>query len=205
MGAPLLTKRKRVCLCQKKRKADTAANEKMERDGFAPAAPGPKSTQTVPQTTDSTPLPLPPDAEDKVDLKCLLTDFSYQFIVRDAFGEDGLSRLMDKARQMKCPPQEVKHNKKGTIGLSSAIAALLATYSFALLTTTLNQYSALTFKYSAFCHLIIALFILFCYYYLFRLLGNRVLRINKELCFYKDYITIIDEIGDETHNSRKEC
>lgn len=87
-----------------------AIDERMERDGFAPAAQAapnatasilPEDSQARPkQAPDKVnPFPLPPDAEDKVDLKRLLTDFSYQFSVRDAFGEDGLSRLMDKARQ----------------------------------------------------------------------------------------------------------
>lgn len=100
-----------------------AIDERMERDGFAPAAqatpgmdgsPAPDvsqsatkqipSTENIPQTehrqtTDPKPPLLPPDAEDKVDLNRLLTDFSYQFTVRDAFGEDGLARLLDKARQ----------------------------------------------------------------------------------------------------------
>ena len=80
-----------------------AIDERMERDGFATAAPEPESTREqnpLPETAPQRePLLLPPDAEEKVDLKRLLTDISYQFTVRDAFGEDGLSRLLDKARQ----------------------------------------------------------------------------------------------------------
>lgn len=106
-----------------------AIDERMERDGFAPAAQATPqtdgslapdasqsvtrqipSTENIPQTdhrqtTDPKPPLLPPDAEDKVDLNRLLTDFGYQFTVRDAFGEGELARLLDKARQAVQKPE----------------------------------------------------------------------------------------------------
>lgn len=56
--------------------------------------------QPIPKST-GLPEYLAPTVEDKVDLDRLLTDISYQFTVRDVFGEDGLARLLEKARQAK--------------------------------------------------------------------------------------------------------
>lgn len=77
----------------------------MERDGPAPAArehtqhtKSAQGTEHRQQVTRKAPAQMPPTSENEVDLDRLLADIGYQFAIRDAFGENGLARLLKKAR-----------------------------------------------------------------------------------------------------------
>lgn len=95
-----------------------------------------------------------------------------------------------------------------TVTLISLLSTLLITYSFSLLALGLSDLSSkmqvFFFEYSAISYFVVAISVIGALLALFMRPSLKAIHSSKKICFYEDYITIINEILEETHTPRKE-